>query len=151
MILYKYYEWVKKLPDRDVHSAPLEWKDFEMIATWMAREIAGNYIMSKKAYNNQPAWTPYCFCYRKPIFLYHEEQTVYALFIKYIFFTFLKTGKQSGFNQKDILRKIVSAIGLTGNYDRNTDLNILCRCFLDIFPSFIHFLRDRGVRLNVAL
>lgn len=126
------------------------WKDFEMIATWMAEEIAGNYTMDKKSYNNQPYPTPYYFIYRKPVFLVREERTILALFIRYIFLTFVKTGKEDDFDSMAILRRILRQTGLMGNYDETSRLHILCRCFVDIFPSFVHFCRDRGILFNVA-
>ena len=118
---------------------PLNWSDFKMMATWMAEEIAGNYIMDKKSYNNQPPAAHYEFLYRKPVTLFHEERTIFALFIERVFWKFLKTGATSGFDTRKILQDIVRQTGLTGGYEKDLMLNALCYSFADKFPSFVHF------------
>lgn len=130
---------------------PLTWADFKMMAVWMAEEIASPYIMDKKSYNNQPPCAPYTFLYRKPVALCHEERTILALFIQRVLWKFLKTGATGGFDTKGILRDIVHKLGMANGYADATDLNVLCRCFVDIFPSFVHFLKDRGALYDVAL
>lgn len=129
---------------------PLTWSDFKMMSTWLAEEIAGNYIMDKKSYKRQPPDAPYIFQYRRPITLFREEKTIFAIFIRTLFFNFLKKGKTTGFDSKMLLRRIVHSTGLTGRYEDGEQLNALCSAFADEFPSFIRSLKDEGVTFDVA-
>ena len=54
------------------------------------------------------------------------------------------------FDTRKILQDIVRQTGLTGGYEKDLMLNALCYSFADKFPSFVHFLRDRGALYNVA-
>lgn len=136
-------EWDES-PQENVNDdcdTPLDWKDFDALATWMAEEIGGNYIMDKKSYKNQPPQVPYHFYYRVPITLWHEERTLLAMFIRRVFWSFWKTGKKDGFNSQEILRDIAWKIGLKG-YERGRDLSTICWAFAKKFSELIKSIED---------
>lgn len=123
----------------------LSWEDFSSLATWLAEEISGYYYMDKKSYKNQPSQVPYQHFYRKPITLFHEETTVFAMFIKWLFREFWSTGKTSGFAITAILKTILRKLGMARYYcpPHKSVLYDTCSAFATAFPDFIKIIERR--------
>lgn len=125
------------------HLKSLVWEDFGALAAWMAEEIGGSYYMDKKSYKKQPPSAPFRFLYRVPVYLYSEERTLFALFIRRIFWAYFKKGQTKGFDSQEMLRRLAWQLGLKG-YENSRDLRTLCWQFADKFPGFINMVKGGG-------